>query len=276
MASGDSAAQKAAATRVAAARYRIRADRADRAAKAWARGAEGEVALAEAMAPLAADGYYHLDDRRFPESKGNLDHLLIGPAGVFVVDAKSWTGAITVQGTTLLQNGRRRDRHVEGLRSQAVELAAVLADLMGDRRRPPVRAVMCFVKGDGVSAPTSVERVHVLNSSDLVTFVRGMASCLDQRDIDKVMAGLLQRLPPRAEPAAVSTSETTVVTAPDEAVFFVQRWSKHGHRRLYVKADDGSDLGFLDLRTGQVYASAEAWRPVLARLLPHYLAEPAR
>lgn len=273
MASGESASQRAAAARATAERYRVRADRADRAAGDWARGAQGETALAKVMAPLAGDGCYHLDDRRFPGSSANLDHVLVGPAGVFVIDAKSWTGDIKVEGKSLRQDGRRRDTHVERLRLQATELAGVLEELMG-ARRPPVYPVMCFVGGTGIAALAPLDRVHLLNSGDLVGFIRGFPRRFDQASVDQVMRGLLDRLPARTAPAASGrTAEAT--KPPEELVVFLQPWVKHGQRRLYVKADDGSDVGFLNLVTGEVHASAEAWKPVLAQLLPHYVMEGA-
>lgn len=269
MTSGDSAAQKAAAVRATAARYRIRADRAERRADYWERGAHGEGALAEIMAPLAADGYYHMNDRAFPGSRANLDHLLIGPAGIFVIDAKSWTGEIKIAGKSLRQNGRSRDKHLEFMRVQAVEVASILDEVIGNHR-PPVRPVMCFVECDGIATPGSVDRVHLLNSSDLVPFVRSFPGDLDQGAIDDLMRGLLERLPARTKQAEVSSS---VDANPPlwETVIFLQPWSKHGQRRLYVKTADGSDVGFLNLVTGQVHTAAEEWTPVLARLLPHYL-----
>jgi hypothetical protein len=38
---------------------------------------------------------------------------------------------------------------------------------------------------------------------------------------------------------------------------------------------DGSEIGYLNLTTGEVHASEDSWNPVLARLLPHYVADKA-
>jgi hypothetical protein len=270
--SGDSAAKQAAAARAVAARYRLKADRATRVADGWDRGARGETALRETTAPLGLDGYYHLDDRRLPESTGNLDLLLVGPAGVFVVDAKSWTGDVCVRDGSLRQNGRSREKHVDAVRRQAIEVASLL-DALGSPR-PGVRPVICFVGCDGIDHQGSVDRVRLLNSTDLVSYVRGFPMQLDQMTVDAVMRTLLERLPPRTAP--LEQLSDAAIVPPEEAVFFIHRWVKHGHRRIYVKADDGSPLGFLNMSTGDVQASDDAWRPVLARLLPVYVAEPEK
>lgn len=63
-----------------------------RSTRAWAIGARGEEKLAEAL-----EGFSSLHDRRVPGTKGNLDHIVIAPAGVFVVDAKHYQGRIEIR-----------------------------------------------------------------------------------------------------------------------------------------------------------------------------------
>jgi hypothetical protein len=55
----------------------------------WRRGAAGERHAARILGRLGRRGYWLLNDLQVPRSKANLDHLLIGPTGVFYVDAKS-------------------------------------------------------------------------------------------------------------------------------------------------------------------------------------------
>ena len=55
---------------------------------AWAYGANGERALGNLLDPLRDEGLAVLHDRRIPGSKANIDHVVIAPWGVFVVDAK--------------------------------------------------------------------------------------------------------------------------------------------------------------------------------------------
>jgi hypothetical protein len=56
----------------------------------WTVGAAGERRTARMLAVLARDGWVVLHDRAIPGSRANLDHLLIGPAGVFYADSKNW------------------------------------------------------------------------------------------------------------------------------------------------------------------------------------------
>jgi hypothetical protein len=56
-------------------------------AVAWRRGAAGERRTARLLAALERHGWAVLHDLAIPGSRANLDHLAIGPAGVFVIDS---------------------------------------------------------------------------------------------------------------------------------------------------------------------------------------------
>ena len=51
-----------------------------------------------------------LHDVRWPGRRfANIDHIVIGPGGIFVVDSKNWSGNLTFSGGVLRQNGRSRE-----------------------------------------------------------------------------------------------------------------------------------------------------------------------
>lgn len=56
----------------------------------WAAGAAGERRTAAALAGLEREGWVVLHDVRPPGKRWNLDHVLVGPAGVVVVETKQW------------------------------------------------------------------------------------------------------------------------------------------------------------------------------------------
>jgi hypothetical protein len=62
-------------------------------ASAWQRGAAGERRTARLLDPLARQGWAVLHDLAVPCSQANLDHLVIGPGGVFVIDSKQYRGS---------------------------------------------------------------------------------------------------------------------------------------------------------------------------------------
>ncbi len=60
----------------------------------WRRGAEGEEHVGQVLEGLAADGWQVLHDVSF--GRGNIDHIAIGPGGVFTVETKSHRGKLSV------------------------------------------------------------------------------------------------------------------------------------------------------------------------------------
>src|SRR4029450_5665207 len=58
------------------------------------RGAAGERRTARLLEPLERHGWVVLHDLSVPGSRANLDHLVIGPGGVFVIDSKQYVGVL--------------------------------------------------------------------------------------------------------------------------------------------------------------------------------------
>jgi hypothetical protein len=112
-------------------------------------GAQGEEAVAQTL-EARTEGYpvVLLHDRRMPGGRGNIDHLAIAPTGVFVIDAKHWSGKVEVTPARpgprkLLINRSDQTRLVDGLHRQ---VAAVRAALTTTTPTPPVHGVLCFTK----------------------------------------------------------------------------------------------------------------------------------
>jgi hypothetical protein len=78
---------------------------------AWATGAKGEAKTGRALARLG-DEFVVLHDRRIPGSRANIDHIAVGPAGIFTVDAKQYSGKLEVRarGRELWIKGRNRSK----------------------------------------------------------------------------------------------------------------------------------------------------------------------
>jgi hypothetical protein len=75
-------------------------------AVAWRRGAAGERRTARLLDPLERRGWAVLHDLAVPGSRANIDHLVIGPGGVFVIDSKHYRGRLLLDPTGRLWHGR--------------------------------------------------------------------------------------------------------------------------------------------------------------------------
>jgi len=73
----------------------------------WQDGAVAEQWTGRALRELESQGWRIFHD--LTASRGNMDHVVVGPGGVFLLDSKRWRGSITVEGDSPV--GRR----IEGL-----------------------------------------------------------------------------------------------------------------------------------------------------------------
>ena len=74
--------------------------------RAWRRGAAGERRTARLLAPLERHGWAVLHDLAIPGSTANIDHLVIGPGGVVVIDSKQYRGRLQVDAYGMVWHGR--------------------------------------------------------------------------------------------------------------------------------------------------------------------------
>jgi hypothetical protein len=73
---------------------------------AWRCGAAGERRTARLLAALERHGWAVLHDLAVPGSRANIDHLVIGPGGVFVIDSKLYRGRLQLDLSGRLWHGR--------------------------------------------------------------------------------------------------------------------------------------------------------------------------
>jgi hypothetical protein len=168
--------------------------------RAWATGARGEEKLAQALEGI--DGLRVLHDRRVPGTRGNIDHIVIAPAGVFVVDAKRYEGRIEIRnkGWFLRPDHRlyvgRRDCSALatglGWQVDAVTAALVAAEV---HPLPQVTPALCFIGGDWplFGAPESFGGVRLESPKSLRKAVTATAILDDEaiQDLARVLAEAL-------------------------------------------------------------------------------------
>jgi hypothetical protein len=147
--------------------------------RAWARGSRGEQELAESLERVP--GIQALYDRKVPGTRGNLDALLIAPAGIFVVDVKRYEGLIRVRdrggwfrSDLRLYVGRRDCSELADNMEWQVHAVEAVLHAAGFDPAPPVESVLCFVNGEWplFRRPTSFGGVHLEGARsicDLIT-----------------------------------------------------------------------------------------------------------
>lgn len=171
--------------------------------RAWQTGALGEERLAVALAGVANLRVLH--DRRVRGTRGNIDHILIAPAGVFVVDSKKYSGLIRIRDRggffksdrRLYVGNRDCSRLAEnmGWQVEAVREALQSVDPEG---AIPVAPVICFIDGEWplLSPPEHYKGVRLEGKRSIKRLIsRGRV--LDLPRMDELFRTLAATFPPK-------------------------------------------------------------------------------
>lgn len=133
------------------------------------RGIEAEQTTAASLADLP-EQWSVLHSRSIPGTNADVDHLAIGPAGVFVLDSKNWAGRVTrsrslnddgVENVTFLLNGSAQTL-ADRLQSTAFEARRVMETL--NVPQSAVRIVVVF--NDRMKLPADVVEVTLYDAGD--------------------------------------------------------------------------------------------------------------
>jgi hypothetical protein len=141
------------------------------------RGASAEEHVGSLLEVLPAEGWHVIHDASF--GRGNVDHILIGPAGVFTVETKSHPGPVRVgrlHGGTLRQAHAQR-KAIEKVTGLNVEPLLVFSRAWVDRplaRRKGVRVLPARMlighlgKRRTTLSPAEIEQAHERLATALV------------------------------------------------------------------------------------------------------------
>ncbi|HEV7208985.1 MAG TPA: nuclease-related domain-containing protein [Mycobacteriales bacterium] len=132
-------------------------------------GLAGERAVAAVLDPLRSSGYRVLHDRRVPRSPANIDHLLVGPLGVVVIDAKNYAGKLRLcDDGQVLVGGRPHGREVDAVVGYA---KAVEHSTRPKQPNVPVMPVVCFSQDVGLALPVPARGAMLLQLDQLLPWL---------------------------------------------------------------------------------------------------------
>ena len=133
------------------------------------KGAAGEEIVARELARLPAGWHvFHAldaDGGVLMWRGGDIDHVALGPAGMFVIETKNWSGRITVAGGRILCDGREPDRPPL---DQVRQAAAALRRTLADKEELSLQPVLSFASGDLDTPVRGMEGVIVCVQEALV------------------------------------------------------------------------------------------------------------
>lgn len=161
--------------------------------RAWRTGADGETKTAAALERLG-DDWIVLHDRRIPGSRANIDHVAIGPPGIFVIETKDYSGRISLAGNEIRVNGRRVG-WIDQVRGQAQAVIAVMSRV-DDAPQMPVTPIICVHRADLPWFRSSAAGVRVLSGRGMLDALLKAAPTLSPDAVRRVADELDRRLEP--------------------------------------------------------------------------------
>jgi hypothetical protein len=154
--------------------------------RAWRIGADGEEKVAAQLAKLARKDprWRFLHAIPVGENGSDIDHLVIGPGGVYTLNAKHHPGGnIWVGGGTFRVNGHRQP-YLRNSRHEASRAARLLSAACA--RPVSVTGVVVPVGADSLIIRHAPTDVHVVNRMGLVKWLRARRDQLDPAAVDAV------------------------------------------------------------------------------------------
>ncbi len=153
-----------------------------------------------ALAALSWRGWVVLHELARPgRRRGTLDHVLVGPGGVFVVSRTKWPGPVSVTGGELhWWTPRRRD--VTDVAEAAADVLALVPDV-------PVQPVLCLERHAPVTGWAS--NVMLSATSNVEEILTSRPPVLGPEQVQQVADVLKTRLRP-APPAAAPSEAPSV------------------------------------------------------------------
>ena len=211
MSAGQSAQRRADELTALAARAQVAAEAARRTAEDWAKGADGERRVAAELAALGPDFLAVHDRLLHPgRSRVNLDHIVVTSAGVFVLDAKNWSGDVTVhRGLLWVHSGPTDDRRHRCCQDELAKVGGY-ATTMAAALGAPVRPVIVLAnEWHAGFTPQPVAGIDVVPVGRLREWFLRQPVCL--RDLDRDLLGIACA---ESFPDTEDTSRPAYETAP--------------------------------------------------------------
>lgn len=148
----------------------------------WDKGAEGEERVAKRLAKLPRDRWVALHDLPLGGGGRNVDHLVIGPGGVFSVNTKNLSGNVIVKENAFLVSGFP-DRCLHIARDEAQRVGERLSAAAGET--VPVEPVL-VVLTPSLEVRARPDDVHVLGERDVPKWFEARPATLDAPAANRV------------------------------------------------------------------------------------------
>lgn len=150
------------------------------------RGILGEEAVADALAGLPSS-YWVLHG--VSTGHGDVDHVVIGPTGVFALETKAWEGSFYRRRGQLYCNGKPAEHVLRQARGAAGQVRQILLEAGIEEH---VEAVVVASRASVSRSPLRFRQAYVVSIKGVVDFVTGRRRWLRSSKVLAVVASLVE------------------------------------------------------------------------------------
>ncbi len=151
-------------------------------------GRKGEEEVARLLAELPPDTYV-IHDLWIPDV-GQIDHIVLSPRGIFVIETKNHRGRVTYDNGRLLLNGKPlRKNPLDQVKATSAALSHLIHREIGIREF--VKPVLCFNRAF-VEVQGYTQNVWVTSGKGLIPYLLSFPERLPQSALTKVLSLLLR------------------------------------------------------------------------------------
>jgi hypothetical protein len=149
-------------------------------------GIRGEEHVADVLAVLEDEGFTVVHD--LDTGRGDVDHLLVGPTGVFVIETKDWGGRFYRRGGRLMFNDKPADQVVGQVTAAALAIRDGLLEAGIDVW---VQAIIASTRAKVSTGVLRLGHVTIADADRLPEIVRASKGSLDAETVSRAFKAIL-------------------------------------------------------------------------------------
>ncbi|MGQ1798925.1 nuclease-related domain-containing protein [Kocuria oceani] len=157
--------------------------------RSWFQGAEGEIAVGQILGRLGPE-WTVLHAVPVGAGASDIDHVVIGPAGVFTLNTKNHTGQEVWVGARAILIGGHRKHYLPHARHEAARAAKRLSAVVGEP--VPVTPVLVLIDPDPLTVKQRLVDVGVVTDRQLLRWLRRRRPVLTPAQCDRITAAAVQ------------------------------------------------------------------------------------
>ncbi len=156
----------------------------------WVKGAEGERVVSEYLNDLPQD-YYILNDVTIPGIYGNIDHVVVGPTGIFVIETKNFSGSHTIDGDDWLYGSEHKAKEAYSHPGEQIKVnSSAMVNFLSSEGLTSIRtsthAIVAFINPN-LTIRNKPKHYDIMHPSNICNFILSRKNKIRGSSVDQAV-----------------------------------------------------------------------------------------